>query len=163
MNLFADFDLLERTVGRDGYPDEHLVVQTRTWATYPEATRCAIHDALVVQAIGNFPLKQESAPHTPRAVFFAGIVWYCYATFAVPDIGVTVHNLMNTYSDLEQLGVNALSLLFEAQGFKHTRPSDPETNVILCTAVDILQRVGHFEISRKFSTILSELIHNGVS
>jgi len=163
MNLFADFDLLERAVGRDGPPGEHLVVQTQTWSTSSEAVRCAMHGALIVQALGNFPLKQEPALHTPRAIFFAGIVWYCYATFAPPGIGVTVDNLMSTkFSDLEQLGVDAPSLLFETQGFKHARPSDPETNVILCTAADILRRLGHFEISRKYSTILSELIHNGV-
>jgi hypothetical protein len=162
MTLYTDTDLLERAIGRDGLIDQLSAARVQRWAESLDAIRCAIHGALIIQILESLSLKHEPALHTPRATFFAGIIWYCYAVYAPPDhVATTQDPTVPSFPEFKLLGINEQSLLFEAQGFSHGRPISPGTNGVLCGAADILRRIGHSGISKRLSSILSEIIHTG--
>ena len=162
MSMFADFDLLERAIGRDG-PDlsaEDQVLITR-WANSDHAKRCVIHGTMIQKKLENLPLGFEPAIHVPRAMFRAGIAWFCYTRFGLednPTRGLALDNL--DFPELRMLGVNPALLLFQANGYRHGRPTAIEVNGALCGLTDLLRRIGHWEIARKFAAILGALLHN---
>ena len=162
MSISADFDLLERAIGREGSdlsPEDQLAVTD--WANSDQAKRCVIHGSLVQKKLENLPLGSEPAIHVPRAMFRAGIAWFCYTRFGV-ETGVNkalaAENL--EFSEFKLLGVNPALLLFQANGYKHGRPTAAEVNAALCGLTDLLRRIGHWEIARRFAAILGALLHN---
>ena len=81
MTMFADFDLLERAIGRDGSDlspeDVHKVT---AWANSDDGKRCVVHGLIIQKKLENLPLGFEPAIHVPRAMFHAGIAWFCVCT-----------------------------------------------------------------------------------
>jgi len=162
MSLFADFDLLERAIGRDGASldedDAHLIA---AWAASVEAKRCVVHGLLIQKELEKLSLGAEPAIHVPRAMFLAAICWYCYSRYGTDDgtSGGLGHGSLD-FPEVRMLGANPTLLLFEANGYKLGRPTAIEANGPLCGLTDLLQRIGHWEIARKFAAILGALIHN---
>jgi hypothetical protein len=162
MSMCADFDLLERAIGRDGgnlSSEDQLAVVT--WANSSQAKRCVIHGTIIQKRLENLPLGSEPAIHVPRAMFKAGIAWYCYSRFgsrgeAQSDLGQ--ENL--DFPEFKLFGVNPAVLLFQANGYKHGGPSSTEINAALCGLTDLLRRIGHWEIARRFAAILGALLPN---
>ncbi|KAI1630221.1 early growth response protein [Exophiala viscosa] len=162
ISISADFDLLERAIGREGSdlsPEDQLAV--RNWANSDQAKRCVIHGSLVQKKLENLPLGSEPAIHVPRAMFRAGIAWFCYTRFGI-ETGVNkalaAENL--EFPEFKLLGVNPALLLFQANGYKHGRPTAAEVNAALCGLTDLLRRIGHWEIARRFAAILGALLHD---
>ncbi|KAK4941598.1 hypothetical protein LTR10_018475 [Elasticomyces elasticus] len=162
MSISADFDLLERAIGREGSdlsPEDQLAVTN--WANSSQAKRCVIHGSLVQKKLENLPLGSEPAIHVPRAMFRAGIAWFCYTRFGVEsgvNRALAAENL--EFPEFKLLGVNPALLLFQANGYKHGRPTAAEVNAALCGLTDLLRRIGHWEIARRFAAILGALLHN---
>lgn len=162
MSLCADFDLLERAIGRDGGTlsnEDQLAVTA--WANSKQAQRCVIHGTIIQKKLENLPLGFEPAIHVPRAMFRAGIAWFCYTRFGIRADGdrtIVPDNL--DYAEFKLVGVNPAVLLFQANGYKHGRPSAMEINAALCGLTDLLRRIGHWEIARRFAAILGALLHN---
>lgn len=160
MSISADFDLLERAIGREGSnlsTEDQLAVTN--WANSDQAKRCVIHGSLVQKKLENLPLGSEPAIHVPRAMFRAGIAWFCYTRFGERSSNtLTVENL--DFPEFKLLGVNPALLLFQANGYKHGRPTAAEVNAALCGLTDLLRRIGHWEIARRFAAILGALLHN---
>lgn len=162
MTICADFDLLERAIGRDGSQlssEDRLAVTD--WANSNDAKRCVIHGSIVQKKLEDLPLGSEPAIHVPRAMFRAGIAWFCYTRFGVRDNGnraVAAESL--DFPEFRLLGVNPALLLFQANGYKHGLPTSAEINAALCGLTDLLRRIGHWEIARRFAAILGALLHN---
>ncbi len=159
MSLFADFDLLERAIGRDGSEVARSnLVHVSDWASSIDAKRCVIHASLVQKQIETMRIGTEPAIHVPRALFLAAIAWYCYTRFG-SDVGLAVSSKEPLdFPEIKLLGINASLHLFEANGFKTGKPSAIESST-LCGLTDLLQRIGHWEIARRFAAILGSLIH----
>jgi hypothetical protein len=162
MSMCADFDLLERAIGRDGsdLPAEDRLAAA-AWANSDQAKRCVIHGTIVQKKLENLPLGSEPAIHVPRAIFRAGIAWFCYTRFGVREDGQrTPVTESLDFPEFRLLGVNPALLLFQANGYKHGRPTTTEINATLCGLTDLLRRIGHWEIARRFAAILGALLHN---
>jgi hypothetical protein len=162
MSMCADFDLLERAIGREGdhlSPEDQLAVVT--WANSPQAKRCVIHGTIIQKKLDNLPLGFEPAIHVPRAMFRAGIAWYCYTRYGdrCEDQGNLVQEELD-FAEFKLVAVNPAGLLFQASGYKHGRPNTTEINATVCGLVDMLKRIGHWEIARRFAVILGALVHN---
>lgn len=158
MSLFSDFDLLEKAIGREGPSftnEEHNRISE--WANSAPAKRCVAHGLLIQKRLEIFSLGFEPALHVPRAMFLAAVCFFCYSKFGTHD-DATFENL--DFPEFKLLGTNTASLLFEANGYRYGRPAAIEANGLLCGLTDLLQRIGHWEIARKFASILGALIHN---
>ncbi|KIW12495.1 hypothetical protein PV08_09772 [Exophiala spinifera] len=169
MSICADFDLLEKAIGRDGsqLSGEDRVAVT-TWANSNNAKRCVIHGAIVAKKLEDLPLGSEPAIHVPRAMFRAGIAWFCYTRFGTRAVDGASNGKSNKavttegldFPEFRLLGVNPALLLFQVNGYKHGLPTTAEINAALCGLTDLLRRIGHWEIARRFAAILGALLHN---
>ncbi|EXJ87697.1 hypothetical protein A1O1_04622 [Capronia coronata CBS 617.96] len=162
MSISADFDLLERSIGREGSSLSAADRATVTnWANSDQAKRCVIHGTMVQKKVENLPLGSEPAIHVPRAMFRAAIAWFCYTHFGVggdAPRGMLLGSL--DFPEFKLLEVNPALVLFQANGYKHGRPTTTEMNAVLCGLTDLLRRIGHWEIARRFADILGALLYN---
>lgn len=162
MSMCADFDLLEKAIGREGSSlsaQDQLAVTN--WANSDQAKRCVIHGTMIQKKLENLPLGCEPAIHVARAMFRAGIAWFCYTRFGAGGDdrrGIVSESL--DFPEFKLLGVNPALLLFQANGYKYGRPTTTEINAALCGLTDLLRRIGHWEIARRFAAILGALLHN---
>ncbi|KAH8585707.1 hypothetical protein B0O99DRAFT_120472 [Bisporella sp. PMI_857] len=84
MSLFANFDLLERAIGRDVAEDaalESAHTAAVEWANSKESERCILHAQALLRAIGAMRFDSEPAIHIPHCLFLAGIASYCFKRF----------------------------------------------------------------------------------
>lgn len=144
--LFVDFDRLELATGREGYVESlpHLDY-IQKWACSQDGRRCALHGALILRKAQDMTLGVEPAIHVPRVLYQAAMVWFAYLKF-----GLDNHDSPKDFSELTSLNVNCQALLFESNGFKISRPKIKESST-LSGLVDLLRRIGHWGISRKFA------------
>ncbi|KAH8705418.1 fungal-specific transcription factor domain-containing protein [Talaromyces proteolyticus] len=153
MFLYADFDLLERVIGREGTSrQEEDIDAARKWTTSFDGKRCAAHAVLVLKHLELMPVGSEPAIHAPLAAFHAGIVVYVHTLLVGPEsrpIEFDIPELPVRFSALRRtLGSRTIS-----QGYK----IDATT---LSALTDLLRRQGHWEISRKFASILEVLLED---
>jgi hypothetical protein len=154
-SLYADINRLELVIGKEGLAEaQQHIPYVRSWASSPDGQRCALHAFLILRELEQERIGTEPPIHIPRIIFRAAIVWFCYTTFGSD----TQHYRQNAdFPELERIGINAQSLLFEGHGFKLFRPSTSESSTF-CGLMDLLQRVGHWGISQLLSSILGLLI-----
>jgi hypothetical protein len=153
MSLYVCFDLLERVVGREGpsVRDGDLT-RIRRWVAGLEGQRCVVHAMLIYKRLQTLPISVEPAIHVPKALFYAGLVVYCHAKFRSPEAphgDIDIPELRS--SDLARVSAQ--------------NPAEPPTASIrqfdsstLYNATDLLRRQGHWELSRRFASILEALI-----
>ncbi|KAI1295287.1 fungal-specific transcription factor domain-containing protein [Xylaria venustula] len=157
MALYADSDLLERSIGRDGREfAEAARGDISTWAASLEARRGVLHAMLILKHLEMLPIGLEPAIHVPKAAFYSALVVYNYIKFKpsvdlyVPsqdEINIPELRAPDSTSTLHPNSDKASSSIFS--------PVEPS---ILCNAIDLLRRIGHWEISRKFASILQILL-----
>ena len=146
ITLHCDLELLERCIGRDGPElDPADVARIHEWANSDAARRCAAHAIMIKRNMEAFPLTSEPGIHVPRAMFSSAICLFCYSKYSLAE-GHSV-----TFPELQLVGADVTLLLKEAK----SRSSEIGP---LYALVDILQRVGHWEISRTFASILGALL-----
>ncbi|KAE8315349.1 fungal-specific transcription factor domain-containing protein [Aspergillus transmontanensis] len=154
--LFVDLDRLELATGREGYvrslPHREYI---KEWASSQDGRRCVLHGALILQKIQSMTLGVEPAMHVPRVLYQAAMVWYAYLKF-----GVDNHDSPKDFPEFACLNVNCQALLFESNGFKISRPKIKESSTLSGLA-DLLRRIGHWEISRKFADQLARMMQGG--
>lgn len=75
MSLSADFDLLERAIGRDGTPSQSTWDELHSWAASIDSPRCMFHALLFVESVEAIRFGQEPAIHIGRGLFYAGLLW----------------------------------------------------------------------------------------
>lgn len=153
MSLYVCFDMLERVIGREGSSiSDGDLARIRDWAARVEGQRCVIHAILIYKRLQTLPIIAEPAIHVPKALFYAGLVVYCYAKFRPNDAlhgDVDIPELRS--SDLGRLSAQTSTEPPTAS----LRQFDPST---LYNITDLLRRQGHWELSRRFSSILEALI-----
>jgi hypothetical protein len=157
MALYADSDLLERSIGRDG----RLVAQEARkdidgWAGSAEARRGVLHALLILKHLEMLPIGLEPAIHVPKAAFYSAMVVYSYIKFKSSlDPYAPSQDEVNI-PELQVSGsTGTLNLSSDKISTAIFSPVEPS---ILCNAIDLLRRIGHWEISRKFASILQILL-----
>ena len=161
MSIYVDCDLLERAVGRDGPPSEATDVASITlWAASTNAKRCVVHASLIHKNLEKMRIGVEPAIHVPRAMFLAALSWFCFIRYG-PQAPAADYSTRETldFPEIRLLGVNPAALLFESNGFRREKPRNVHASGALCGLIDLLQRIGHWEIARRFASILGALVH----
>ncbi|KAI0448203.1 hypothetical protein F4803DRAFT_13268 [Xylaria telfairii] len=155
MALYADSDLLERSIGRDGrQAAQEAREDVERWAGSLEARRGVLHALLMLKHLEMLPIGLEPAIHVPKAAFYSGMVVYSYIKFKPPaDPYASSHDEVN----LPELQVSGSTSTLNTDKASTTIFSPVEPS-ILCNAIDLLRRIGHWEISRKFASILQSLL-----
>ena len=159
MSLLVNFNALERAIGRDGHQDASSAQEyVNSWTASAEAKRCIIHASLINRLMGTMQVDAEPAIHVPRCMFQAAIAWYCYVKFsAVVNISYTEAASLD-FPEIRALDIIPEQYLFEVSGFQKGKPSVIEASP-LCRLTDMLHKVGHWEIARRYARILGLLIH----
>ncbi|KAK3669195.1 hypothetical protein LTR78_010930 [Recurvomyces mirabilis] len=156
ISLLTDFDLLEQAVGRDGTQiSTQVQARATSWAASVEAKRSIFHVQLIRKKIEVLPVGPEPAVHIPRAIFLVAICWYCAYRYSNDGDNPSLTSL--SFPEATVLGVNPSTLLFEAHGYKYGKPTSMEANEVICRFADLLQRLGHWEIARKYASIIEAL------
>ena len=157
----ADIDLLEKRVGREGCDVTTQENEDLTkWARSDSATRCILHGLLMVREVQKMTLLQRFAMHVQRALFYVGLVVTCFlrhrdeskthmeATAVLmqkfPETAITQASTEMSKST----GVFAIESLHGHQG-------DLSLKTFLHTITDILQHSNHWQISKRFASILA--------
>ena len=161
ISLLVDFDRLEPAIGRDGY-EESLLYRDyiHEWSASPNARRCALHGAMILRKLQNTPLGMEPAIHVPRALYRAATVWYVYSVYGRdvdPSSPETPPSDDVEFPEFSRMKINSLALLFEAHSYRISKPKVSESST-LCGLVDLLHRIGHWGLSRKFAGQLTFLL-----
>jgi hypothetical protein len=159
LTLYAEIDILERAVGRNGDSSAAQVVETvREWAASPEARRSVLHAYLLISITDNLPVGLEPAIHVPKALFYASLVMCCYMKF-----GTSGEPLVVAQEDmnLPEFQTPPPMKRYDADGAngRMNRISTIDSSS-LCRAVDLLRRIGHWEIARRFYSVLNPLLQD---
>lgn len=157
ISLFADINRIELAVGREGFKkSQDQLRYVNGWATSTEGTRCALHAALVLKNVESLSIGAEPAIHVPRVVYRSALVWYAYTRFGQDDPNAPQTTL--DFPELTKFRFNGWKLLFEANGFRPSRPAADESST-LCCLVNLLKQIGHWGISRNMSSLMMLLIY----
>lgn len=161
ISLFVDINRLELAVGKAGYEQAQAHWSyAHDWACSIAGHRCALHAALILRHLESMALATEPAIHVPRVTFHAALVWFSYCEFGRGNSGVlpvTAH-----FPEFGGLRIDCQKLLFEANSFKSVRPNVEECRT-LYALIDVLERIGHWGISRKFAAILRVMVSEPVA
>lgn len=157
--LYADFDLLERLIGRDGpVIAEDGVDAGRKWAATSEARRSVLH-ALLIQRHMEVPqTSMQPAIHVAKALFYSGMVIYCYVKYQ-PRREATTSLLEEGSCQEFQISEPRPSSSRRAWRARSLLFCSVDASS-LCNAVDLLRHVRPWEISRKFASILENLVND---
>jgi hypothetical protein len=157
MALYADSDLLERSIGRDGrLAAQEARNDIESWAASHEARRGVLHALLVLKHLEMLPIGLEPAIHVPKAAFYSALVVYSYIKFKLSvDSYVPSQEEVNIPELQVSSSTGTLNLSSDKTSTAIFSPVEPS---MLCHAIDLLRRIGHWEISRKFASILQILL-----
>lgn len=162
----VDLHRLELAVGKQGpVPAAMYASYVRDWASSVDARRCVMHAFLLQKNLEGLHCRRVVAMHVPRALFSAAIVWSTYldslAGCPPPPsiIGSEEDGNALDFPEFRLLGVDFTHQWTEGIGFRKTGSLSAVKASTLCTLADMLRRIGYWEISRKFSSILGPLIH----
>ncbi|RWA05793.1 hypothetical protein EKO27_g9302 [Xylaria grammica] len=157
MALYSDSDLLERSIGRDGrQAAQEAREDINAWAASAEARRGVLHALLVLKHLEMLPIGLEPAIHVPKAAFYSALVVYSYIKFKPSVDSYAPSQDEVNIPELQVPGsTGTLHLNSDKVSTAIFSPVEPS---ILCNAIDLLRRIGHWEISRKFASILQILL-----
>ena len=159
IHLYADMDLLEQAVGRDGRVVAiKASTPAREWACSLNASRSLVHASLIARYLERMHISAEPAIHVPRALFSAALIYLCVAQYA-PDKVINVEAFASP--ELKLFGDRA------ARGacFPEHAQSSEDSMVTdfdqLYGMIDLLQRGGRWGISQAFAGVLSSALEEG--
>jgi hypothetical protein len=155
MSLYVSFDLLERVIGREGpsIRDGDLA-RIRGWVVEPEGQSCVIHAMLIYKRLQALPISTEPAIHVPRALFYAGLVAYCHAKFRPAEAS-------HSDIDIPELRSSDLGLMSARNSAEPSTTTFRQfDSTTLYNITDLLYRQGHWELSRRFASILEAPIED---
>jgi hypothetical protein len=159
LNAHADVDLLERCIGRDGADVSHTDLgRVQEWArSSSDAPRAAAHALAIKRSLEGFPLVSEPPVYVPRALFYSAVCLFCYIKYRGDATVGQGHGIVE-FAELREMNVNVQALLRSLGRETKSKGARDETSAIY-GFVDLLRRIGHWEISRRFAAILEALIH----
>ncbi|KAJ5725009.1 uncharacterized protein N7483_006366 [Penicillium malachiteum] len=153
--LYADVDLLERAIGRDGDISScEATAQVREWASTPNASLCLIHASLIARHIEQMNISVEPAIHVPRALFSATLTYICVARYAPkhiirPDAFLSPEMKMLGNEACMWQGLREAGYSLSGEGSMVVEFDD------MYRLINLLQRCGKWGISQAFATVLS--------
>jgi hypothetical protein len=164
MALLADLDMLERAVGRDT-PEalESSTKDFRRWVSSLDAKRCIVHGLLAHKNVRELQLGMEPAIHIPRTLFLAGMTLFCYTLPQVPPLDMgreTFQQELLALPEMKLIDTSGALYIFEQDRKCSGKLSAIEASA-LCNITDLLQRIGHWEIARKYASTLESVLHGG--
>ena len=150
--LYADLDLLEQAIGRDG---DTLVTEASApvheWASTLNASRCLVHASLIARYLDRMSISVEPAIHVPRALFSAGLTYVCVARYA-PKHTLTAEAFVSPEIKLSNDGSwHGLCLSEDSRNVDGSGVVDLDGVYRL---IDLLQRGGRWGISQAFASVL---------
>ncbi|KAL4877855.1 fungal-specific transcription factor domain-containing protein [Aspergillus karnatakaensis] len=172
ISLSTDFNRLELAIGKEGYHEaQRHTEHARHWAQSPVGRRSAVHAVLILHELEAATLATEPPIHVPRILLRAAIAWFCYTKYepsAPDDSGAELyqpsasadHPQLSQFPEFQTLAIDPLQVLNEANAFRSFRPNLPEMFTFR-RFVDILQRLGHWGVSRNYASLLSLLFPEG--
>lgn len=158
ISLYADLDLLEQSIGRDGHrPILETSIPLQEWACSLNASRCLVHASLIAHYLERMSISSEPAIHVPRALFSAALTYLCVArhapkhvicaqAFASPEIKILGQNASQTHCFPEYTQNSEGSVVADLDH--------------LYRLIDLLQRGGRWGISRAFAGVLSAALED---
>lgn len=159
ISLYADMDLLEQAVGRDGRaPALKASAPAREWASSLNASRCLVHASLIARYLERMSISAEPAIHVPRALFSAALIYLCVAQYAPKHV---VNAEAFASPELKLLGDGAAEVAYfpgNAQSSELSVVTDLDQ---LYGMIDLLQRGGRWGISQAFANVLSTVLDEG--
>ncbi|KAJ6110688.1 hypothetical protein N7486_002923 [Penicillium sp. IBT 16267x] len=162
ISLYADLDLLEQSIGRDG---QHHTLQAaapvQEWSTSLNASRCLIHAALIAQYIEKMCISSEPAIHVPRALFSAALTYLVVARFT-PKHVVRAEAFASPEFKILDDDNAFLEACFPDLQLRHSGGSVVADMDHLYRLVDLLQRGGRWGISQAFAGVISMALEGGV-
>lgn len=156
MITLADFDLLEKAVGREGrklFPSEEVAVTA--WAKSSNAVKCILHAGQVQRDVQSMTIMSEVAMHVPRAIFWASLAVVCRIRFGSSEDLGNSHGLTGHLGGRDMVtGRNcrgsAPHLDAQSTGMDYSA-----LKTMLLSMTDLLRHIGHWEIARRLGTIVS--------
>ncbi|KAJ5947866.1 hypothetical protein N7466_000881 [Penicillium verhagenii] len=158
ISLYADLDLLEQLIGRDGY---HHTVQAagpvQEWCTSLNASRCLIHASLIAQYIENMSMSSEPSIHVPRALFSAALTYLVVARFAPKHVVRSEAFSSPEFKILGDINASVESCFpdLQSKGSSGSVVADMDH---LYRLVDLLQRGGRWGISQAFAGVITSAL-----
>ena len=155
---YVDLHRLELAVGKEG-PAEALfhAPYVHEWALSVDAKRCLIHTTLLQKTFDDKLMHRVVAMHIPRCLFSAALVVATYFT-SLAEFPPAPPS--DRFPEISLLGVNLAHYWQDLLGFRKSSLSVIKAST-LCALADTLRQISYWEISRRFSDILSPLIHEG--
>ena len=152
MLLYADFELLERAVGRDGQSKEteEAADAVSQWTKTMEGAWCAAHALLVLERLEQMPVSMEPGIHIPLATFQAGLVLVSHLQSSNQD------RFEITFDASELNATNFRNLSHVIGGRDRGRKREIDVSALPRIA-DLLRRQGHWGISKRFALTLDIL------
>ncbi|CEL01368.1 hypothetical protein ASPCAL00952 [Aspergillus calidoustus] len=155
ISIYADIDLLEQAIGRDGQEFASSKASLiRSWASSPDASRCLVHALLIQQNLERMRVSSEPAIHIPRALFSAALAWFCFTrvggrhaidtnAFDAPEI-----QLVGSFAGLQTpQGQDLSDAAFANVSHLHR-------------LIDLLNRFNRWGISQTFTSVLCAALEN---
>ncbi|KAJ5673114.1 hypothetical protein N7507_002241 [Penicillium longicatenatum] len=159
--LYADLDLLEQAIGRDGhYHTIQATAPTQEWSTSLNASRCLIHASFIAQYIEKMSMSSEPAIHVPRALFSAALTYFVVARFAPKHI-VPAEAFASPEFKILGDDNSAMEPCFPDLQLGSSGGSVVADMDHLYRLVDLLQRGGRWGISLAFAAVISAALEGG--
>ncbi|KAK7177385.1 C2H2 transcription factor [Paraphaeosphaeria sporulosa] len=153
MQVYANFDDLEQWIGRDGHTAvEEINESVHDWAKGREAKLCVLHALLIQKRLEALPAGAEPAIHVPRTLFYSALVIHTYIK-AKPQSEMFAFS----QADLRMPEIR-LSYIDNNAQTNQSLMNSPVDHSMIFNAVDLLRRLGHLEIARKFASMLEPLL-----
>ncbi|KAE8405528.1 hypothetical protein BDV37DRAFT_293022, partial [Aspergillus pseudonomiae] len=155
ISIYADIDLLEQAIGRDGDSATNSSCSLiRSWATSLDASRCLVHTLLIQRYLERMRVSSEPAIHVPRALFSAALVWLCFT-----HVGGRRAIDADAFNTPEIRLVESFTAPREPQGQGSGDPTIVSVSH-LHRLIDLLNRIGRWGISQSFSSVLCAAVEN---
>lgn len=178
MALFANFNKLERALGRDGsnVPIEDDLEYAVSWARSISADRCILHAQKVQALLIQMRLNTHPAIHIPHCAFLAGIACYSAINFQRHPFSIPGPNTPRAPSEFPEFDVEGrwtndhvkteAPVLFQnAAGEQLVRTIGMPREVwhvgadVFRQCVDVLERMGRWGNAKRYGVTLSALIN----
>lgn len=103
------------------------------------------------------PLGSIIAIHVPRVLYWAALTWYCFLQFSEGQTDRLFDSGFE-FPELLALGVDPRGLLLEEENLANQQSMSILTSKTLGGLVDLLGRIGNWELSRKLASLMTTLV-----
>ena len=159
MSLSADFDLLERAIGRDGPPSQTALDEMRSWATSADSQRCMFHALLLLESVEAIRFGQEPAIHVGRSLFCTGLLWTALARLSHAGLWVRSSLLTPRCIELRGYGDDIERDLSERSGLHLPEPYKKWSRLAYKCS-DLLQKLSRWGLSENLAQSLIDSLRS---